>query len=229
MMTGAASVEASTASVPGAGPGASPRAALQDIVIMWITLGMAKEIIVLHHYLRTFPGGTVMAFGVFVGLRLLGALVLGVGPVNAHRLIAGASPQDCIALTRLWLSDELPPNAESRVIGIVMRNLRRHTDLKFVVSYADPAAGHVGTIYQASNWLYVGQSQATPLYSLAGQAPRHSRSSSQSFGTRAVSHFAERGVPLHKVPQQAKHRYCYLLDASLRERLTVPVLPYPKG
>ena len=169
-----------------------------------------------------------MAFGVFLGVRLLGALTLGVGPANAYRLVEKAFPDDCACLTRLWLSDDLPPNSESRVISILLRNLAKHTDLLFVFSYSDPAAGHVGTVYQASNWLYTGLSQATPLYSLAGETPRHSRSFSHSFGTRSVSHFAGLGVPLHKVPQTQKHRYVYFLGASYRERLTVPVLPYPK-
>ena len=227
-VTSAAGVEASTASALEAGPGASPRAALQDMMVACIAIRIAKELIVLNHYLHTLPGGTAMAFGVLLGGRLLGALTLGAGPTNAYRLVEGASPRHCIALTRLWLSEELPPNAESRVIGIVLRNLARHTDLKFVVSYADPSQGHVGTIYQASNWLYLGLSQATPLYSLAGESPRHSRSFSHSFGTRDVSHFAARGVPLHKVPQQPKHRYFYPLDPSCRDQLSVPVLPYPK-
>ena len=227
-MTSAASVGASTASALEARPGAIPRAALPDMIVAFIPIRVAKELIVLNHYLRSLPGGTLMAFGVFLDLRLLGALTLGVGPFNAYRLVKGACPCDCVVLTRLWLSDELPLNAESRVIGIVLRNLARHTDLKFVVSYADPVAGHVGTIYQASNWLYLGLSQATPLYSLAGEPPRHSRSFSHSFGTRDVSYFASRGLGLHKLPQSRKHRYLYFLDPAWQSRLRVAVLPYPK-
>ena len=227
-MKGAASVEASTVSGQETGPGASPRAALHDIVVACIAIRVAKVLIVRHHYLHTLPGATSMAFGVLLYGRLLGALTLGAGPSNVFRFVDGASPRDCIALTRLWLSDVLPPNAESKVIGIVLRKLARHTDLRFVVSYADPAAGHVGTIYQASNWLYLGLSQATPLYSLAGGSPRHSRTFSHSFGTRNVSHFAALGVSLRKFPQHPKHRYLYPLDPSCRDRLSVPILPYPK-
>ena len=224
----AGGVTAARPAIQQAGGGATPTSALRYMIVICIAIRVAKELIVFHHYLHTLPGATAIAFGVLLGGRLLGALTLGAGPSNAYRLVEGASPRDCIVLTRLWLSDELPPNAESRVIGIVLRNLARHTNLKFVVSYADPAAGHVGTIYQASNWQYLGLSQATPLYCLAGESPRHSRSFSHSFGTRNVSHFAARGVSLHKIPQQPKHRYLYPLDPSCRDRLSVPVLPYPK-
>jgi hypothetical protein len=189
---------------------------------------MAKVLIVQYHYLHSLPGGTCLAFGVFLGNRLLGALTLGVGPLNAYSLVDGARPEDCLVLTRLWLSDELPSNSESRVLGVVLRSLRRHTRVKFLVSYADPAQGHLGFIYQASNWLYAGRSQATPLYDLGDGRARHSRSLSHAYGTHSVEHFARHGVPVKLVPQAAKHRYVHFLDPGWRRRLAVPVLPYPK-
>ncbi len=181
-----------------------------------------------EHYLHSWPGGTIFCFGVMVGARLLGALTIGVGPKNVYRLVEDTCPQEVAALTRLWLSDELPPNAESRVIGIVLRSLRKHTDLKFIVTYADPAQGHVGTIYQATGWLYTGLSQAMPLYDLGDGVPRHSRSIAHAFGTHSFDHFRRNGVSPLPIQQVGKHRYLYLLDGSLQDRLTVPVLPYPK-
>jgi len=96
------------------------------------------------------------------------------GPKNAHRLVDGASSTDCLTLTRLWLSDELPRNSESRVNGVVIRALKRNTSVKFLLSYADPAQRHLGTIYQATGWLYTGLSQATPMYDIGDGVPRHS-------------------------------------------------------
>lgn len=169
-----------------------------------------------------------MAFGIFFSDRLLGALTFGVGPTNAHRLVEGAARDDCLTLTRLWLSDELPRNSESRTLGVAARALRRHTAVKFIISYADPSQGHVGTIYQASNWLYTGLSQASPLYDIGDGIARHSRSLSHAYGSHCIKHFARHGVEIKKVPQAAKHRYVYFLDPSFRHRLNVPVLPYPK-
>jgi hypothetical protein len=125
---------------------------------------LAKRLLEREHYLHSLPGGTKLAFGAFSGTRLMGALTLGAGPANAYALVNGATPDDCLTLSRLWLSDELPRNSESRFIGIVIRALKRNTGLSFLVSYADPAQGHLGTIYQATGWVYTGLSQATPLY-----------------------------------------------------------------
>ena len=194
--------------------GSRPTSPLHTLQVQPVPFAMAKALIVPHHYLHSLPGGTCLAFGVFLGNRLLGALTLGVGPLNAHSLVEGARPEDCLVLTRLWLSDELPANSETRVLGVVLRSLRRHTKVKFLVSYADPSQGHLGYIYQASNWLYAGLSQATPLYDLGDGQARHSRSLSHAYGTHSVEHFARHGVAVKLVSQEAKHRYIHFLDPA---------------
>jgi len=224
----AASVMVSTALDQRARRGSNPTAALHDLKVTPVPIIAAKRIIERGHYLHSLPGGTCLAFGPFVGRRLLGAVTFGVGPTLAHQLVEGAEPDDCLTLTRLWLSDGLPRNSESRVLGVILRSLRRYTDLKFLISYSDPAAGHVGTVYQASGWLYTGLSSAMPLYDLGDGVARHPRSLGHSFGSRSVQHFKRHGVEVNLVPQAAKHRYVYFLDPSWCSRLAVSVLPYPK-
>lgn len=210
------------------GGGSSPTPALQLIRVQPVHSTVARDLLVENLYLHSIPGGTALTFGVFYGNRLLGALSLGVGPKNAHRLVDGATPDDCLTLTRLWLSDELPSNSESRVIGVVLRAIRRHTNIKFIVSYADPSQGHIGTIYQATGWAYIGTSQPAPLVDLGDGVARHTRSLSHAFGTHSLEHFRSHGVTASLVPQAAKHRYVCFLETSWKERLNVPVLPYPK-
>ena len=224
----AAGVTASTAPILGAGPGSIPRAALHSLVVIPIPLAAAKTLLVREHYLHSFPGATQLAFGVFLSGRLSGAATFGSGPTNAYRLVDGAAPDDCATLSRLWLSAELPSNSESRVIGLVLRALRRHIGVKFVLTYADPSQGHLGVIYQATNWLYTGLSEAMPLYDVGDGVARHSRSLSHAYGSHSVAHFARHGVEVRRVVQQRKHRYVYFLDPSWRPRLRAPVLPYPK-
>jgi hypothetical protein len=224
----AAGVTVSTASIQGASAGSSPSAALQTLKVTPIPLITAKKLIVDKHYLHSLPGGTKLCFGTFLNNRLLGALTLGVGPANSHCLVDGATADDCLTLTRLWLSDELPANGESRVIGIVLRSLRKHTHLKFLLSYSDPAQGHLGTIYQATGWLYTGLSIVMPLYDLGDGVARHCRTVAQVFGSHSKEHFIQNGIEVKLIPQTAKHRYIYFLDSSWRSRLIAIVLPYPK-
>ena len=208
--------------------GSSPTPALHEIVVKPIPIFAARAIIEKQHYLHSLPAGTRLAFGVFLGARLLGALTLGVGPKKAHSLVEGACPDDCLTLTRLWLSDLLPSNSESRILGVVLRALRRHINLRFLLSYADPTQGHVGTIYQATGWIYTGFSEPMPLYDLGDGVARHSRSLSHAFGTHSLAHFRAHGISVKLIHTAAKHRYVYFLDLSWRERLRVEECPYPK-
>jgi hypothetical protein len=201
----------------------------QLVLVRPIPFSAARTLIERSHYLHSMPGGTKLTFGAFVGDGLLGAISLGAGPQNAYSLVHLAKPEDCLCLTRLWLSDNLPKNSESKVIGIVLRALRRYTEVKFVVSYADPSQGHLGTIYQATNFLYIGLSQPMPLYDLGDGKGRHSRSLAHGFGTHSVKHLMSSGVKVALIEQSPKHRYIYFLDASWRARLKPQILPYPKN
>ncbi len=228
-MTSAARITAGTASIQEAGRGPTPTAALHDLVVRPIPFATAKKLLVKHHYLHSLPGGTRLAFGVFLNSRLFGAITFGCGPTNAYRLVEGSNPEDCMVLTRLWLSDEPPQNSESRVISVCLRAIRKYTRIKFLVSYADPSQGHMGTIYQATGWLYTGLSEAMPLFDLGDGVARHSRSLSHAYGSHSTRHFNKHGARLKLLPQAAKHRYVYLLDASARSKLKPAVLPYPKA
>ena len=212
-----------------AGGGATPTPALQSLAVRPISHGAAKGLLVRNHYLHTMPGGTRLAFGVFLGHRLLGALALGVGAFNSRRLVSGATHGDCICLTRLWLDDRLPKNGESRVLAVVLRSLARHTRLKFVVTYADPTAGHRGTIYQAGGWVYTGVSGPSVLYDLGDGVGRHSRTFGHSLGTRSLRYLRRQGTRVSSIERPGKHRYLYFLDKAWSDKLNVPVRPYPKS
>ena len=234
---GAASVAGGTAPVQGAGAGSTPSAALhtsptfrpKDLDIRPVSSVAARRVCQHNHYLRSYPGGAILNFGIFADSSLLGVAVLGVGPANAHRLFSGAERQQVLCLARLWLDDRLGRNCESRTLAIILRHLRRDQEtIKALVAYSDPAAGHTGCIYRAAGFLYLGRSDGTPVYRLPDGSVRHSRSLSQTFGTHSRKHFQAHGVPLQVIPQPAKLTYVALVDPAWRSRLTRPVLPYPR-
>ena len=224
----AGSVMAGTAPFQEASGGSIPTPALHSLKVLPIPMSAARQLIERNHYQHSLPGGTHLSLGVFVHRRLSGALTFGAGPFNSPSLVRGATAEDCLCLTRLWLSDELPKNSESRVLGVVIHALRRNTRVKFLLTYADPAQAHVGVIYQATGWVYTGLSDAMPLYNLGDGRLRHSRSLSHAYGTHSVRHFADHGVELKVVQQSRKHRYIYFLDPTWRSRLQVSIHPYPK-
>src|SRR5688572_3333908 len=112
-MTSAGGVVAARSRNHGTGGGAIPTPALQTIQVRPISTRIARELVVRHHYLHSYPGATQFSFGVFSADSLKGALLLGCGSAQAHRLVQGAKNTNCATLSRLWLSDDLPSNSES--------------------------------------------------------------------------------------------------------------------
>lgn len=96
----------------------------------------------------------LMSNGVMIGAALFGAL----GMAGNWKKF-GEFESDVLELRRLCCIDNTPKNTESFFIGRCLRWLKQNTDVKIVVSYADPNHKHVGTIYKASNFKFAGMSQ----------------------------------------------------------------------
>jgi hypothetical protein len=77
------------------------------------------------------------------------------GPTAAQKYYP-QDPDKCLELRRLCLVDDTPKNAESFFVSRTLKWLRKNTNWKFVVSYADPEQGHTGVIYRAANFNYEG-------------------------------------------------------------------------
>jgi hypothetical protein len=88
--------------------------------------------------------------------QLIGAMIYGkIAMANVWKKYA-TQEKDLIELKRLCCIDDTPKNAESYFIGNTLRWLKKNTDIKRVISYADTTYSHEGTIYKASNFKHVG-------------------------------------------------------------------------
>jgi hypothetical protein len=231
----AASARVGTSPLHGERCGSSPTAAIQtfgpkDLFIRPVDAVTARTICQKRHYSKAYPAGSMLNFGIFVGDRLLGVAVLGAGPANLYRLFSGASRQEIICLTRLWLDDRLGRNSESRTLAVIIRSLRKNLPgIKAIVAYSDPAAGHSGVIYRAAGFFFLGESAATPLYRLPDGKLHHGRTIGQLFGSRSIQYLRQQGLTVEVINQIPKLTYAYLLDPAWSSRLTKSVRPFPKG
>jgi len=183
-----------------------------------VPLSEVRDLIERNHYTHSTPAASSRAFGVYLGCRLEGAAVFTPGARHAHRLFVAARPADVLTLSRLWLSDRLPRNAESRVLGVVVRMLRREGRHKVLVTFADPAVGHDGTIYRAAGFRYLGRTQAEASLLIHGRE-RHPRSVWDAFGSNDVGHLRRTGVEAGRVRTEPKHRYAVAIDPGWAWRL----------
>lgn len=89
--------------------------------------------------------------------EVIGAIIYGrMAMANAWKKY-GDNQEDVIELRRLCCIDNTPKNAESYFIGATIRWLKKNTEIKNIVSYADPEYGHSGVIYKASNFVMIGK------------------------------------------------------------------------
>lgn len=134
------------------------------------------------------------------------------GPAAAQKYYP-QDPDKCLELRRLCLVDDTPKNAESFFVGRTLRWLRKHTDWKFVVSYADPEQGHQGTIYRASNFKYEGTTSAGSSLLVDGK-PFHIRTLTmldRPYGVEINNRYKADDPGIQIVKTKAKHIFTYQL------------------
>lgn len=109
----------------------------------------------------------------------------------------------------------------SKAIAISLKLLKKDCPLvKLVVSYADSSQQHIGTIYQATNWHYVGISLKSGFRHKVTKKPIHSRSY-YDFSEKRKSEY-------EKVNAKPKYKYIFPIDKSLLDMCKSISKPYPK-
>jgi hypothetical protein len=143
---------------------------VKDFVVHPCTMREIKEFVVHWHYSHNLRGMMCsQAFKLTYRHSLIGAMIYG-RPAMANAWKKYADHQeDLLELRRLCCIDKTPRNTESYFIGKTLKWLKRNTDLKVIVSYADPHYGHGGIIYRASNFEYHGQTSPGKVISYKGR------------------------------------------------------------
>jgi hypothetical protein len=167
-----------------------------------------------HYAKRMCP--ISFAFGLYDDEKLIGVVTYGV-PASPFLCmgVCGIDNKDkVLELNRLCLNDGVK-NGASFLVSKSLQMLPKPT---IVVSYADTAMGHVGYIYQASNFLFTGTTKERT--DMAGEDGKHSRHNL--------------GNSENRINRSAKHRYVFFVGnksqkSYLLEQLNYPVMPYPKG
>lgn len=194
--------------------------------------GIGARFIREHHYTKGCHNGP-MTWGLFDGDRLIGVIAFATPSSEAVRAsIFGPDKKDWVTeLHRLVILDETPKNAESFLISRGLKGLKEERPkIHAVLSFADQTEGHRGTIYQATNALYLGMTGKARFWRDQTGRLRHPRQNGHNVTpeeANAAGWISER--------RNSKHRYLFLLPdsrkqmkefkAALRSRIT----EYPKS
>ena len=130
---------------------------VKDFEVKLITRKDVQDFIEKWHYSQSINGLRVShVFGLFCDDDLIGAMIYGpLGMANTWKKY-GETENDVIELRRLCCIDNTPKCTESYFIGKTQRWLKKNTNHKIIVSYADAHYNHTGIIYRATNFQYEG-------------------------------------------------------------------------
>ena len=172
------------------------------------------------HYAKRLPVITD-AFGLFCNKELRGVITYGHPPTPT--LCRGICGEDYAPFVRELNRLCLQSNDKNEASILIGRSLKLLEKPRIVVSYADTNQGHVGYVYQATNFIYTGLSEKR--INLKTDTGLHSRTYWKPKNEGDVREYVER---------PRKHRYVFFVGdkrqkKQMRESLNYRVLPYPKG
>ena len=191
----------------------------------------AKYAVLKWHYSKAMPYGKSNRFGVWEGKEFVGVVIFSYGASaqlgRPYDLYMG----EVVELTRVALRPH--GNPVSRILAISIRMLKKHNPgLRLLVSYSDLDQDHLGIIYQATNWTYVGvhtKGQKGVYYIVNGKKI-HNRTIKERDGWECNLGWLQKnidpGARYHI--SKGKHKYLYPLDEEIRERVLPKKQAYPK-
>jgi len=198
-----------------------------------VSSSIAMQMVMDNHYSQRKVGARY-SFGLYTTSGIAGCCVYSI-PAS-FTLCKGVCGDEykskVLELSRLVVTTNAK-NAASELIGKSLRLLAGFGDW-VIVSYADcnTHVGHVGYVYQATNWIYTGHATAEPkwIHPKTGEVVSYTR--------RHIDRKAEAiGLDWKQLIQEkqvGKHRYCTFAGSKkfkkqARLKLAYQVKPYPKG
>jgi hypothetical protein len=203
-----------------------------------ITYGEAKALILRYEWLKTMPALISACYGLRTPSgELAGAVCFGPGPGAASDGLCGPEWRGkTIALLRGACTHWAHPHAASHLIASACRRAAAEFGWRVFHAYADAAAGEVGVVYQACNWLYLGVGTGRGRCDRWRFFDRRAKTwlSDRTLRRRGFSEARARRDPRwigERIADRA--RYVWFVGdrrerRRAREALRYPALPYPK-
>jgi adenine modification enzyme len=135
-----------------------------DFFVKEIDRTIANDVIVKNHYSKKFYSATYIHLGVYINKKLVGILQYGyaMNPASCGSVVEDTEMDEYLELNRMWLDDIAPRNSESKAISCSIKYIKRkYPKIKWIQSFADERCGKFGIVYQAANFKYFGEHDAT--------------------------------------------------------------------
>lgn len=147
-----------------------------------------------------------------------------------------ASPYDkwqgqVVELERVALNGKQGHGKTSTAVSQTLKALAKEAPwVDLVVSYADMDQQHFGVLYQATNWIYTGLTNANTRGAFIVHGKKMHPKTIHSKGWKQSVLWLRENVDENasEFITQGKHKYLYPLTKQMRKRIEVLSVPYPK-
>lgn len=136
-----------------------------------------------------------------------------------------------IELVRVALNGKQGHGKTSQAVAITIRELPKYYPaIDIIVSYADMDQDHYGTLYQATNWIYTGLTNADTRGAFIVHGKKMHPKSVHSKGWKQSLLWLRENVDKNasEFITKGKHKYVYPIDKRMRKRIEILNVPYPK-
>ena len=183
----------------------------------WCSFEAAKYAVEHWHYSRSMPIGKIVKIGVWEDDKFIGCVLFAWGSNMNIGEPYGLKMIEVCELVRVALDSHLSPT--SKIVSRAIKMLKKQSPgIKLIVSYADTEQNHLGIIYQATNWIYVGTVNSSPFHFVRGKWIKQ-RTASSLLGS-VIGTIQKPGYP--------KIKYLMPLDDAMRKQIEPLRQPYPK-
>ena len=187
----------------------------------------ATHAVMTWHYSKRMPLEPLVKVGVWEDGRYIGVVLFGRGAAHNLGDAWGLQQTEIAELVRVALAKHKAP--VSKIVSIAVKLFRKASPgTRMLLSFADPAEGHHGGIYQAMGWTYTGKSSPGKQYFYQGRWQHNREVTAGAFGKQGAKLSAEKLKSLPTRDRPGKLRYVLPLDKTLSPLVDSRRLPYPK-
>ena len=182
-----------------------------------------------YHYAKSVPS-VQYGYNVYEDGEWCGVILYGSGAT-----INIASPFDMVQgevleLVRVALNGKQKTTSEC--VAASLRQLHKDAPhIKIIVSFADCDQNHIGTIYQATNWIYLGRKNEGDrgAFIVHGKKMHPRTVGAMKGGVQSLQWVRENLDPeATEFRTQGKEKYIFVFDKRLRKKWLKQAQPYPK-
>ena len=195
--------------------------------IDWATHQAAKFACENWHYSKCVPIGKLVKIGAWENGKYIGCVIFSRGTAKFLGAKYNLKQDECVELTRVALTNHETP--VSRILTIAIKFLKKsNAGIRLIVSFAAQSENHHGGIYQATNWIYAGETNPnTDAIYKGRRIPNRVIGKIAQDLNMKESELVTKGI-LSDVRKIPKHRYLFALDKEIAKRIENLAQPYPK-